>query len=381
MYFLESNKLLTTFSEKSSAQDNNGRLRSPRELRKFAKLDVLDAVSGEHHLLVHGIQPAAPILSSSSNEFDEDHLNDNNNQRAFNQTYTKPVDQTTLTEKLKQCLAGTAAPKEIVSKIPIADVRRKSNSSSGDDKATSRKSSQNSLDNGSAKYNEQAAAQNSQIKEETDALPPAAPSTPPAAPAEVMEKSLSLNEFEILEQAAAAEILEFETAGIEIIQEAVNEDFMDTVESTTPLPIVQSPESQKSTSAQTEFYFSPEPKDEIAENSPQKEMLAQQADSADLSPPNTAEKSLPISGDVKFIDNGIEVTTFIENDPIDVEPVEKPSVDETAESIELTAEQMVDRLLGEDLNATNVDVTPRDMIEGNFCHLYKYKKKLQLFVL
>lgn len=298
--------------------------------------------------------------------------NDNdNNQRAFNQTYTKPVDQTTLADKLKQCLAGVVN-KETASKIPIADVRRKSNCDERSTAPTSRKSSQNSLDNGQGT----AAVGLNEVTQPADIIIENE-SSQRRNITEAMEKSSSLNEFELLEQ-AAAEISEIESTGIEMIRAAINDNEEEeeqeevVVEKPATGSIVTSPESVPSTSAQTEFYFSPEPNDVVettsvaATESIQMDTVEDERslESVSQNMSDDHPAAMP-ANDITFIDNGYEVKTTSQIDIVKEmnDAIEK----QDDEIVELTAEQMVDQLLGEDLNVIHdAEAVPLDMIEGNF---------------
>lgn len=399
---LESNRLLTTFSEKSSANDN-GRLKSPRELRKFSRLNVLDAVSGSHHLLVHGVQPnrTDTITSTSSNEFEDDAVNDNLATNDFSKTYTKNQAATsdTLGDKLKECLT---TKETLASKIPIAEVRRKSNSDKGS-KTSSRKSSQNSMIDAlptdpSLVTETDAFGENSLGKiSETDV------NHRPSSQHSI-EKSLSLNEFEKLEQEQmAAEKAELENIAneinnstVEIIQHAQEQEM--TAES---LLIVASPESEisRKSSAITEIYLSPgslntendisKPVDknesksvesienEVIADSMEPEKLLTTVISIepaveinqiveDDKPVSIASRRQSIVNTnnddqiqlqlsekfgIKFIDNGIEMSTPMDPDEMvldDIQAVDTNTIPDLA--ITLTADEIVDKLLGEELN-------------------------------
>lgn len=134
----ESNKLLTTFREKSSASEpgsGGGRLRSPREMRKFQKLEVVDAVCGAQHILVHGVQSsiaANALLSSSSNDeadmmsvTETDVMNDLN--RSKSNANIKAGDEEagdSLIQTLRRCLTMKDSRNILSSKIPVFDSRR-----------------------------------------------------------------------------------------------------------------------------------------------------------------------------------------------------------------------------------------------------------------
>lgn len=172
----ESNKLLTTFRERSSAHDETGRLRSPRELRKFQKLEVVDAVCGEHHILVHGVQPSAlnAVLSSSSN----DEADTTSVMNDLNRTYTKSTSLDkddggdSLIQTLKRCLTMKDSRNILSSKIPVFDSRRLS-------QETMPSSLTNSVD-------ADGESDSTMLGGERERHP--------------IEKSTSLNEFEKLEQ-------------------------------------------------------------------------------------------------------------------------------------------------------------------------------------
>lgn len=169
----ESNKLLTTFRERSSANEpdsGGGRLRSPREMRKFQKLEVVDAVCGAQHILVHGVQAsiaANALLSSSSNDeadmlsiTETEAMNDlNRSKNSENKKVGDGEAGDSLIQTLRRCLTMKDSRNILSSKIPVFDSRRLS--------------------------------QESHVPETTMEL-----SEPTSIP---IEKSTSLNEFEKLE--------------------------------------------------------------------------------------------------------------------------------------------------------------------------------------
>lgn len=185
----ETNKLLTTFRERSSS-GYDGRLRSPRELRKFSRLEVVDAVCGEHHILVHGLQPSAAanaaVLSSSSNdEADADTvitaaMNDLNRTygatrsggQAMAEVNGPPAGGDSLIRTLRRCLTMKDSRNILSSKIPVFDSRR-----------LSQETMPPSLEEFEAA--EAAEREREEVEEEVAAVP--------------VVKSTSLNDFETLE--------------------------------------------------------------------------------------------------------------------------------------------------------------------------------------
>lgn len=221
----ESNKLLTTFSEKSSARSTNGYIKIPRELKKFANLDIIDVVSGSNHMLVHAVQKGSCSQNtspenSSINDFDGSCVDKIkvNEMNDLNRTYTKLQqelnndhqsvieedegdendndNQNQLKNDDKKTDNGynVTTTSTGISKIPISGQmmakRRSSNNSNGSSLSTSRKNS----DEGSTAH----VVINTQKEcEEIDKnLNEIVPGT--------IEKSLSLKEFESLEKEHAA---------------------------------------------------------------------------------------------------------------------------------------------------------------------------------
>lgn len=121
----DTNKLLTTFNEKSSASSINCHSTRPRELKKFQSLDVLDTVSGIHHILVHAIPKLQQLSTGSSIDEEEEELR--RQFREMNRTYTKaPV----VTEEINgnvhaNGLVRQDSKRDLVSKIPVAESRRR----------------------------------------------------------------------------------------------------------------------------------------------------------------------------------------------------------------------------------------------------------------
>lgn len=369
-------------------------------MRKFSRLNVLDAVSGSHHLLVHGVQPnrTDTITSTSSNEFEDDIVNHNLATNDFSKTYTKDqaATQCALAEKLNDCLT---TKETVASKIPIAEVRRKSNSDKGS-KASSRKSSQNSM---------------------TDALPEDSLdnerdiSRRPSSQHSI-EKSLSLNEFEKLElEQMAAEKAELEKIANEVNKNSAVENIQhaksmvaEQILKTEQLLSVASPESEisRKSSVITEIYVSPgatktekntskpDDKKEIESIDPMEKEVTDsnepeklETSATPLEPTEEIHKAVEedkpvsiasrpqsivnINNDdqiqlqlsekfgIKFIDNGIEMST-----PLDAEEtiLDDATTDDLA--ITLTADEMVDKLLGEELSGNKELEVIADTKEG-----------------
>lgn len=360
----------------------------------------MDAVSGSHHLLVHGVQPnrTDTITSTSSNEFEDDAVN-HNTTNDFSKTYTK--DQAainyTLAEKLKECLT---TKETLASKIPIAEVRRKSNSDKGS-KTSSRKSSQNSMTDAlpidsSLLTETDTFGENSLGKiSETDGN-----QRPPSQHS--IEKSLSLNEFEKLEQ----EQMAAEKAELEKIANEINNSKVEIVQhaesvlaelrmKTESLLNVASPESEisRKSSAITEIHVSPASintknvisKPDESENieSTENEVIADSEEPEKMKTSNepseeintTVKEDKPVSISsrrqsivntnnddeielqlsekfgIKFIDNGIEMSTPMEPDEAALDDSQAMDTNTRPDlAITLTADEMVDKLLGEELH-------------------------------
>lgn len=144
----ETNKLLTTFREMSSASEpgSGGRLRSPREMRKFQKLEVVDAVCGAEHILVHGVQAsmaAHALLSSSSNDeadllsaTETEAMNDLNRSKSRAKNGDDGEVGDSLMRTLRRCLTMKDSRNILSSKIPVFDSKRLGQETMPDDGTT-----------------------------------------------------------------------------------------------------------------------------------------------------------------------------------------------------------------------------------------------------
>lgn len=387
---------------------------------------MLDAVSGSYHLLVHGVQPnrTDTITSTSSNEFEDDAVNHNLTTNDFSKTYTKgqATINSTLAEKLKECLT---IKETLASKIPIAEVRRKSNSDKGS-KTSSRKSSQNSMTDALPIEPLLLTETDTFVEHSLEKLSETDENQRPLSQHSI-EKSLSLNEFEKLEQ----EEMAAEKAELEKIANEVNNSSVEIIHNpesvlaeepmkTEPLLNVASPESQisRKSSAITEIYLSPRTinmKNDISKQddknesenieSIKNEMIADSKDPEKynttitaIEPPVEINKivkedkpvsiaSRPqsivnINNDdqiqlqlsekfgIKFIDNGIEMSTPMDPDDVLLDDSQAMDTNTVADlAITLTADEMVDKLLGEELNGNKELEVIANTKEGKCIHL------------
>lgn len=366
---------MTTFRERSSASSNttNDRIRSPRELRKFNRLEVLDAVSGQNHILVHAVQPSSNgqlMLSSSSNDEDitikaPSTLND------LNRTYTKTAAQQneeedesdSLLKTLRRCLTMKDNPNILASKIPVF------NSSRLDREHSSARNNSVDLDMNEMNNNYNSTNIVEKIEENENE------STQNGG----IEKSLSLNEFEKLEREQASSVDEDE---VKEMNEISNTDLPD------------SAGSQKS-NAQTVFHITPSNHKILSED-------VQQAASDNLAANvvNDVNDDLPkyennpmledetislqtLDNDIKFIDNGVNMKTGSIKNGIkaDAADIEIPLM--------RNEERMEDDLLGETIGSETV-LNTLNIKEGinkfnlNIKYVFKHyftQKPNKLFVL
>lgn len=417
----ESNKLLTTFSEKSSARSTNGYIKIPRELKKFANLDILDAVSGSNHMLVHAVHKITPNTTpedSSMNEFDvscgEMRVSEMND---LNRTYTKlelngnadtatldqdenenipPVGMSAATHETDKQIESGSAVSVTVSKIPISEQMKRRASINGTSLPSSRKNS-----NDSATVTEVPAEKVSGDIDRNRITPGS------------IEKSLSLKEFEKLEQEHAgtgtgehANETEEKLVNVEEVDERdgststasshkstvataaveVRQEPFDLLEATrTPPHWIQTPPHIVVASATTNGNRDGEEDrsqtvDEMIEsrlnNDEQLQVIVQQTDqgtsiaeirrqSTTIDPPSPPRSSSPSliqrhDSEITFIDNGVDVTQDVEDsfgsEP-DPEPDDEirihPAVSMVNEPMP-TADKIVDTLLGEKLLSTYV---------------------------
>lgn len=384
--------MLTTFSEKSSANENN-RLKSPRELRKFSKLEVVDAVSGQDHLLVHGKQHSDNLTTSSSSPDLEQNVDKNKCAlNDLNRTYTKPVDEDSMSiwslkTKLQQCF--TAKDSNVTSKIPISETRKRT---SAECLVSSRKSSQSSVSN-ELSNNGLPGKFNLETGSDLHDLSYSNLSTILPIP---IEKSFSLNEFEKLEQEQNEAIAGEESNELIDLNDMIIDP--DSGESGKPIntdhvTIQNDTISQKSfgsgkSLAITEFHLTPiepakeemqelitiSPTDEQKINEIELQTRPSSNNHQSMDSPNEEEN---FKEKITFIDNGIDVTDAITaTAPSSIETISKSFEDDAVnfsmvngveETIEvMNAVQLEDTLLGENLNGIKDIEQERDLKEGNY---------------
>lgn len=351
----ESNKLLTTFRERTSASSNsttNDRIRSPRELRKFNRLDVLDAVSGQNHILVHAVQPSSNgqlILSSSSNDEDST-LKSTSTMNDLNRTYSKATAQNnadddeseSLLKTLRRCLTMKDNPNILASKIPVFDSSRISQERKSHKSAhkNSGVDQMNEMNNNLQNTNVSGHIDEENAKE--------------TSRNGSIEKSLSLNEFEKLEREQAS----------------VDDD---ETKETNEIPITDLPNSagsQKS-NAQTVFHITPSnqytiPDGEIVRlmNDSSATENNDEVNNVDFlkfeNKPMLEDETISLQtldNDINFIDNGVNMTkgSSISNEINDSADVGFPLASNEGD--------MEDDLLGETISSEIIS-NPLNIKEG-----------------
>lgn len=419
----ESNKLLTTFSEKSSARSTNGYIKIPRELKKFANLDILDAVSGSHHMLVHAVHKVSPNTTpedSSMTEFDvscgEMRVSEMND---LNRTYTKlqlngnhdtagAIDEdenqnippigvsakSADTHEVNNQIERNTAVTVTVSKIPISEQMKRRSSSNASSLPTSRKNSNDAAVT-------EAANEKPSVECDRNRITPGS-----------IEKSLSLKEFEKLEQEHAAtgehaNETEEKLVNVEEVDERVStstasshkstvsltataaapEEPVDLLEATqtpphwiqTPPPFAEVTANNESANKIVDDEDNHSPTvDEMIESrlnkDEQLQVIVQQNEQgtsiAELRRQSTIDPLMPQSAsppsnlliqrhdsEITFIDNGVDVTQDVE-DSFGSEP--EPDPDEirmhspVSKEPMPTTDKIVDTLLGEKLLSTYV---------------------------
>lgn len=342
----ESNKLLTTFRERvsarSSATDDGGgvgeklsgrtlRLRSPRELRKFQRLEVVDAVCGSRHILVHGVHAAvqrraAELLSSSSLDDDagngelqsttaaEAQLNDLN--RARDADGTKAGGDgggDTLIQTLRRCLTMKDSRNILASRIPVFDSRR--------------------------------------LSEET------APEAMRAEAMIAMEKSSSLSEFETLELAEEREDSREQSAEIAVVASTADSDRNErTLEDCNNNNNRSSGNSAAKPTASSGRHSAEENASDEADDEHQREVALQnemlglaREEVADVddredrggsaAQPSLSGASSGQSNEIVFIDNGVTVEPAASGSPSTTTMVVDEAADEAVDDVVLDDEE------------------------------------------